>query len=110
MIVLGTPPPESAVGGRIAYKTGTSYGYRDAWAVGFDGRRTIAVWVGRPDGRSVPGLIGRGAAAPVLFDGFARAAAKPTPLPAAPQGALVAANLKLPTPLRRFSPLAARAN
>jgi penicillin-binding protein 1C len=109
-ILLGTPPPESAVGGRVAYKTGTSYGYRDAWAVGFDGKRTIAVWVGRPDGRSVPGLIGRAAAAPVLFDAFARASAKPAPLPAAPQGALVASNLRLPTPLRRFSPLAARAN
>jgi penicillin-binding protein 1C len=108
--LLGTPPPESAVGGRIAFKTGTSYGYRDAWAVGFDGKRTIAVWVGRPDGRSVPGLIGRAAAAPVLFDAFARAAAKPTPLPPAPPGALIASNLRLPTPLRRFSPPAARAN
>ena len=53
--------------GRIAYKTGTSYGYRDAWAVGFDGRMTIGVWVGRPDGAPVPGLIGRarGGADPV---------------------------------------------
>ena len=33
-----------------AFKTGTSYGYRDAWSVGFDGRTTIGVWVGRPDG------------------------------------------------------------
>ena len=54
-ILLGTPPPENAAGGRIAFKTGTSYGYRDAWAVGFDGRRTIGVWVGRPDGAPVPG-------------------------------------------------------
>ena len=46
-ILLGTPPPENAAGGRIAFKTGTSYGYRDAWAVGFDGRHTIGVWVGR---------------------------------------------------------------
>ncbi len=61
---IGTPPPDNAAGGRIAYKTGTSYGYRDAWAVGFDGRRTIGVWVGRPDGAPVPGLDrprGRGA-------------------------------------------------
>ena len=39
-ILQGTPPPESAAGGRIAFKTGTSYGYRDAWAVGFDGKRS----------------------------------------------------------------------
>ena len=54
-VLLGTPPPENAAGGRIAFKTGTSYGYRDAWAVGFDGKRTIGVWVGRPDGAPVPG-------------------------------------------------------
>ena len=72
-VLLGAPPPENAAGGRIAFKTGTSYGYRDAWAVGFDGRRTIGVWVGRPDGSPVPGLVGRTAAAPILFDAFARA-------------------------------------
>ena len=82
----GTPPPDNAVGGRIAYKTGTSYGYRDAWAIGFDGKRTIGVWVGRPDGAPVPGLVGRGAAAPILFDAFARTGALPAPLPSAPPG------------------------
>ena len=71
-VLLGTPPPENAAGGRIAFKTGTSYGYRDAWAVGFDGKRTIGVWVGRPDGAPVAGLVGRIAAAPILFDAFAR--------------------------------------
>src|SRR5262249_23975932 len=88
-VLLGTPPPENAVGGRIAYKTGTSYGYRDAWSVGFDGRRTIGVWVGRPDGAPVPGLTGRSAAAPILFDAFARTGKLPAPLPRPPQGALV---------------------
>src|SRR6185437_4148908 len=67
-VLIGTPPPDNAVGGRIAYKTGTSYGYRDAWSVGFDGKRTIGVWVGRPDGAPVPGLVGRATAAPILFD------------------------------------------
>ena len=62
----------SAAGGRIAFKTGTSYGYRDAWAIGFDGKHTIGVWVGRPDGAPVSGLAGRTAAAPMLFDAFAR--------------------------------------
>ncbi len=85
-ILLGTPPPENAAGGRIAFKTGTSYGYRDAWAVGFDGKRTIGVWVGRPDGAPVPGLVGRAAAAPILFDAFARTGKLPAPLPAAPEG------------------------
>jgi penicillin-binding protein 1C len=101
-ILLGTPPPENAAGGRIAFKTGTSYGYRDAWAVGFDGTRTIGVWVGRPDGAPVPGLVGRVAAAPVLFDAFARTGKLPSPLPATPKGALVAATGKLPPPLQRF--------
>ncbi len=53
--------------GRIAYKTGTSYGYRDAWAIGFDGETVIGVWVGRPDNAPVPGITGiaRGGADPV---------------------------------------------
>jgi penicillin-binding protein 1C len=103
-VLMGTPPPDNAVGGRIAYKTGTSYGYRDAWSVGFDGRRTIGVWVGRPDGAPVPGLIGRTAAAPILFDAFARTGQTPAALPPAPKGALFATNAKLPPPLQRFRP------
>jgi len=101
-ILFGTPPPEHAPHRRIAFKTGTSYGYRDAWAVGFDGKRTIGVWVGRPDGAPVPGLIGRAAAAPILFDAFARTGLFPARLPGAPKGAVVAANGKLPPPLQRF--------
>jgi penicillin-binding protein 1C len=105
-VLLGTPPPENGVGGRIAFKTGTSFGYRDAWSVGFDGRMTIAVWVGRPDGAPVPGLIGRVAAAPILFDAFARTGKLPAPLPRAPKGVVaVASNAKLPLPLRRFRPM-----
>jgi penicillin-binding protein 1C len=103
-ILLGTPPPENAAGGRIAFKTGTSYGYRDAWALGFDGKRTIGVWVGRPDGAPVPGLVGRVAAAPILFDAFARTGTLPAPLPPAPKGVLIATAGKLPPPLQRFRP------
>ncbi len=103
-VLLGTPPPDNAVRNRIAFKTGTSYGYRDAWAVGFDGRRTIGVWVGRPDGAPVPGILGRTAAAPILFDAFARTGDLPERLPPAPRGAIVAANGKLPLPLQRFAP------
>jgi penicillin-binding protein 1C len=105
-ILIGAPPPDNAPHGRIAFKTGTSYGYRDAWAVGFDGRLTIGVWVGRPDGAPVPGLVGRAAAAPVLFDAFARSGLAPAALPHAPKGAIYATNAKLPPPLQRFSPAA----
>jgi penicillin-binding protein 1C len=105
-VLLGTPPPENGVGGRIAFKTGTSYGYRDAWSVGFDGRMTIAVWVGRPDGAPVPGLVGRSVAAPILFDAFARTGKLPVALPKPPKGAVVVAgNAKLPLPVRRFRPI-----
>jgi penicillin-binding protein 1C len=104
-VLLGTPPPENAAANRIAFKTGTSYGYRDAWSVGFDSRITIAVWAGRPDGAPVPGMIGRAAAAPILFDAFARTGKLPMALPKPPKGALVASNAKLPLPLRRFRPI-----
>ena len=103
-ILIGTPPPENAAGGRIAFKTGTSYGYRDAWSVGFDGKHTIGVWVGRPDGTPVAGLIGRSAAAPILFDAFARLGQPPAPLPHAPNGVLFATSAKLPPPLRHLRP------
>jgi penicillin-binding protein 1C len=101
-VLFGTPPPENAPHGRIAFKTGTSYGYRDAWSVGFDGRMTIGVWVGRPDGAPVAGLVGRAAAAPILFEAFARSGYAPAPLPPAPSGAMIATNNKLPPPLRHY--------
>ncbi len=101
-VLLGTPPPENGVHNRIAFKTGTSYGFRDAWSIGFDGRITIGVWVGRPDGAPAPGIVGRTAAAPILFDAFARTGKLPAPLPKAPKGTLVASNAKLPLPLRRY--------
>jgi penicillin-binding protein 1C len=104
-VLIGTPPPENGVHNRIAFKTGTSYGYRDAWSIGFDGRITIGVWVGRPDGAPVAGLVGRTAAAPILFDAFARTGKIPAALPKPPKGALLASNAKLPLPLRRFRPV-----
>ena len=102
-VLLGSPPPENGTAGRIAFKTGTSYGYRDAWSVGFDGKHTIGVWVGRADGAPVPGLVGRTAAAPILFDAFARMGA-PAALPRPPAGVLVTSSAKLPPPLKRFAP------
>ena len=103
-ILIGAPPPDNAPHGRIAFKTGTSYGFRDAWAVGFDGRMTVGVWVGRPDGAPVPGLVGRAAAAPILFDAFARSGLAPSQLARAPKGAVFATTNKLPPPLQRFTP------
>jgi len=54
----------------VAWKTGTSYGHRDAWAVGFTGRHTVGVWVGNFDGVPVTGISGSEHAAPLLFDIF----------------------------------------
>ncbi len=100
-ILRGTPPPDGALGGLLAYKTGTSFGYRDAWAIGYDRRATIAVWVGRADGAAVPGLTGRNAAAPLLFDAFARLGGDIAPIPAPPD-ILVATTATLPPPLRHI--------
>ncbi|WP_220815907.1 peptidoglycan glycosyltransferase PbpC [Pseudomonas paralcaligenes] len=51
----------------LAWKTGTSYGFRDAWAVGVGPRHLIGVWIGRPDGTPVPGQFGLASAAPLLL-------------------------------------------
>ncbi len=63
-ILAGVRPPEGASQRGIAYKTGTSYGYRDAWSIGYDGRYVLGVWTGRPDSGAVPGLAGYKSAAP----------------------------------------------
>lgn len=63
-------PAFRLAGSRIAYKTGTSYGYRDAWAIGYDAETTIGVWVGRPDGNPSPQRTGQETAAPILFRAF----------------------------------------
>ncbi len=55
---------------QIAYKTGTSYGYRDAWAIGYNDEYTVGVWLGKADGSSSAPNTGRSAAAPVLFKVF----------------------------------------
>ena len=55
---------------RIAWKTGTSYGHRDAWSVGFSATTTIGVWVGNFDGHGEKGISGSEHAAPLLFDLF----------------------------------------
>jgi penicillin-binding protein 1C len=101
-ILRDVPPPLNGSPGRIAYKTGTSYGYRDAWAIGFDGKTVVGVWVGRPDGAPVPGIAGITAAAPILFEAFDRMGTPIAPFRAAPEGVLFASNSELPAPLKRF--------
>ncbi|WP_026783023.1 penicillin-binding protein 1C [Pleomorphomonas koreensis] len=95
--------PLAAVRGdvRVAVKTGTSYGYRDAWAMGYDGRYVVGVWVGRPDGAPLPGLMGVDVAVPILADSFVRAGGT-TRLPPDPPGLLRASNAELPPPLQRL--------
>ena len=53
---------------RVAWKTGTSFGFRDAWAIGVTDRYTVGVWVGRPDGTPNPGHFGANTAAPLVKD------------------------------------------
>ena len=80
-ILAGLPPPKGVASraGALAYKTGTSYRFRDGWAVGFDGSRVIGVWMGRADGGTCVGCVGR-ASAGVMFRLFDLLA--PDPLPA----------------------------
>ncbi|RVT82031.1 penicillin-binding protein 1C [Rhodobacteraceae bacterium CCMM004] len=101
-ILAGVAPPPGAPRNGLAYKTGTSYGHRDAWAVGWDGRHVVGVWLGRPDGTPVPGAFGADLAAPLLFDAFARIVPQTAPLPPAPPGTLTVQAADLPQPLRRF--------
>ena len=83
-VLSGILPPQGRAAGRVAYKTGTSYGHRDALAVGYDGRFVAGVWMGRPDGTPVPGAFGGDHAAPLLFDLFDALAARAVPLPPPP--------------------------
>ncbi|MGH6760243.1 MAG: penicillin-binding protein 1C [Phyllobacterium sp.] len=103
-VLSGVKPPLGFHQRGIAYKTGTSYGYRDAWSVGFDGRHVLGVWVGRADNAAIPGLSGYGSAAPILFEAFAKTGIGVTPLPSAPAGAVRLAQSDLPISLRRFTP------
>jgi penicillin-binding protein 1C len=115
-ILEDSPPPPGllAAGNRklgraVAYKTGTSYGFRDAWAIGYDSAYTVGVWVGRPDGTFSPGRMGRDAAAPLLFEIFdllPRPHGRPSTVFAAtsPAGVIEGSNADLPPALRRFDP------
>ena len=88
--ILVQPFPTGGPAG-IAWKTGTSWGGRDAWALGLDQRHVAGVWVGRPDGTPIPGLTGREAALPQLARLFALLPAAPrAPLTVRPAASAVA--------------------
>jgi membrane carboxypeptidase/penicillin-binding protein PbpC len=99
---MAPPPGVSAHRRKIAYKTGTSYGHRDAWSIGFDGQHVIGVWLGRPDGTPVPGAFGGDLAAPILFEAFGRVSTTHTPGPLPPPETLLVSTAELPLPLQRF--------
>jgi penicillin-binding protein 1C len=103
-ILAGVKPPEGSAERGIAYKTGTSYGYRDAWSVGFDGRHVLGVWIGRPDAGAVAGLAGYVSAAPILFEGFTRSGLAAVPLRRAPAGTFRSKREDLPVTMVRFAP------
>lgn len=101
-ILARNPAPRGARLRPMAYKTGTSYGHRDALALGFDGAHVGGVWLGRPDGTPVPGAFGGDLAAPALFDLFD--ALPSAALPPPPPQVLTVPNTALPLALRRFAP------
>jgi len=76
----GRIPAQVAQGApQVAFKTGTSYGFRDAWALGVSNGYVIGVWVGRADGTPRPGRTGRSEALPILFEAFDLIGAPPPP-------------------------------
>ncbi len=92
---------------RIAFKTGTSAGYRDAWAAGYSANWTVVVWVGHADGTPRPGQLGRQAALPILFKAFGRLPAEDNrPVPAPVDAIRVASHAELPPRMRTLEPAA----
>ncbi|TFF22906.1 penicillin-binding protein 1C [Jiella endophytica] len=106
-ILAGATSTTKGSPGEIAHKTGTSYGYRDAWTIGYDGRHVVGVWLGRPDGAPVLGLVGQESAVPVMHDVFARIGPV-SRLPGPPPGILASAGAGLPPPLKRVGRAAER--
>jgi penicillin-binding protein 1C len=109
-ILEKTPPPDAHVSQNnlrrphpIAYKTGTSYGFRDAWALGYDRHYTVGVWVGRPNGSASADRSGRAVAAPLLFRVFALLpSSTPLSAPIPPKDVILSGGV-LPASLRYFS-------
>jgi len=85
----------------LRFKTGTSYGFRDAWSIGYNNAYTVGVWVGRPDGGFRSRKTGLNSAAPLLFQIFsALPKKKDQKFPKKPTDVLVATNQQLPLSMR----------
>jgi penicillin-binding protein 1C len=101
--ILVQPLPGGGPAG-IAWKTGTSWGGRDAWALGMDQRHVVGIWVGRPDGTPMPNATGARLALPLLGQVFERVppaprpAFAPRPLTAGPTPTTDALRLLFPPP------------
>ena len=110
-ILLGASLPEGWAMGQalarahaVAFKTGTSYGFRDAWSIGFSNDYTVGVWVGRADGAPSADSIGREAAAPILLKVFELLPADRRAPPSQPAGTILARSTEdLPPGLRIFT-------
>jgi len=94
----------------ISYKTGTSYGFRDAWAIGYNRDYTVGVWIGRPDGAPNPGHFGASTAAPLLFQAFDRLPDAPGAHLARPAHLREARHHDLPPALKRFDRRISKSN
>jgi penicillin-binding protein 1C len=92
---------------RIAFKTGTSAGYRDAWAAGYSTNWTVVVWVGHADGTPRPGQLGRLSALPILFKAFSRLPGEDNRAVRPPADAIkVSSHRDLPPRMRTLGPYA----
>jgi penicillin-binding protein 1C len=90
---------------RISFKTGTSAGYRDAWAAGYSANWTVIVWVGHADGTPRPGQLGRLSALPILFKAFGRLPGEDNRASRPPADALkVSSHRELPPRMRTLAP------
>ena len=92
---------------RLRYKTGTSYGFRDAWAIGYTRQHTVGVWVGRPDGGYGKRTTGADLAVPVLLQAFAALPAQVEAADSPPAGIQRLSHNQLPPHLQYFSRSAA---
>ncbi|WP_218190929.1 penicillin-binding protein 1C [Enhydrobacter aerosaccus] len=92
---------------RIAFKTGTSAGFKDAWAAAFSTNWTVVVWVGHADGTTRPGELGRAAALPIVLKAFDRLPAEDNRAAPPPSDVLRVANWRdLPPRMRVLAPVA----
>ena len=90
---------------RIAYKTGTSAGFRDAWAAAYSANWTVVVWVGHADGTPRPGQLGRLSALPIALKAFGRLPAEDNRAAPSPADVLrVASHRELPPRMRTLAP------